>query len=49
MMMIQSESRPDYVREHVGDLVDAVMGLLRGAASTATVPSPAAPTASAGA
>lgn len=49
MMMIQSESRPDYVREHVGDLVDAVMGLLRGAAPTATVPSPAAPTASAGA
>ncbi|MBK1842455.1 hypothetical protein JHL17_34175 [Azospirillum sp. YIM B02556] len=49
MMMIQSESRPDYVKEHVGDLVDAVMGLLRGAAPTATTPGPAVPTATASA
>jgi len=32
MLMIQSRSRPDYVREHADDLVDAVMGLLRGLA-----------------
>ncbi len=46
MLMIQSESRPDYVRDHVGQLVDGVMKLLRGAAppaaTAATSEAPAA-------
>ena len=35
MLMIQSESRPDYVRDHADSMVDAVMGLLRGIAPAA--------------
>lgn len=46
MLMIQSESRPDYVRDHVGQLVDGVMKLLRGAAPpAATAATSAAPAA----
>ncbi|MBP2299909.1 hypothetical protein [Azospirillum picis] len=41
LMMIQSQTRSGYVREHVGELVEAVMGLLRGLAPGTPAATPA--------